>query len=94
MLFHLGALWRLNEVGLLRGLVRISSVSGGSITAGCSGHSSSKSSQTADHRSYQLGLRKGTYWGIRTETKDYKLATAMNCPSARTLMLANAEPLR
>jgi NTE family protein len=34
MLFHLGSLWRLNELGLLRGLDRISSVSGGSITAG------------------------------------------------------------
>jgi NTE family protein len=33
MLFHLGALWRLNEVRLLRELNRISSVSGGSITA-------------------------------------------------------------
>src|SRR5216684_627374 len=37
MLFHLGALWRLNQFGLLRGLVRISSVSGGSITAGVLG---------------------------------------------------------
>jgi hypothetical protein len=34
MLFHLGALWRLNELGLLSKLNRISSVSGGSITAG------------------------------------------------------------
>src|SRR5262245_28221555 len=34
MLFHLGALWRLNEAGLLSQLKRISSVSGGSITAG------------------------------------------------------------
>ena len=34
MLFHLGALWRLNEMGYLRKLERISSVSGGSITAG------------------------------------------------------------
>jgi NTE family protein len=34
MLFHLGALWRLNEVGYLPRLDRISSVSGGSITAG------------------------------------------------------------
>ena len=34
MLFHIGALWRLNELGLLHGLDRISSVSGGSITAG------------------------------------------------------------
>ena len=37
MLFHLGALWRLNHAGLLRGLVRVSSVSGGSITAGVLG---------------------------------------------------------
>jgi NTE family protein len=34
MVFHVGALWRLNEVGLLQKLTRISSVSGGSITAG------------------------------------------------------------
>lgn len=34
MVFHLGALWRLNEAGLLGKLDRISSVSGGSITAG------------------------------------------------------------
>jgi NTE family protein len=34
MIFHLGALIRLNELGLLRRLTRISSVSGGSITAG------------------------------------------------------------
>jgi NTE family protein len=37
MPFHLGAVWRLNEFGLLRKLVRISSVSGGSITAGVLG---------------------------------------------------------
>lgn len=34
MLFHLGALWRLNELGYLHKLDRVSSVSGGSITAG------------------------------------------------------------
>src|SRR5437762_335209 len=34
MLFHLGALWRLNELAYLPKLARISSVSGGSITAG------------------------------------------------------------
>ena len=34
MLFHTGVLWRLNEIGLLPKLNRISSVSGGSITAG------------------------------------------------------------
>lgn len=33
MLFHLGSLWRLNEAGLLGSLDRVSSVSGGSITA-------------------------------------------------------------
>jgi Patatin-like phospholipase len=34
MLFHVGALWRLNELGWLKKLERVSSVSGGSITAG------------------------------------------------------------
>lgn len=33
MIFHLGVLWRLNELGFLSRLSRISSVSGGSITA-------------------------------------------------------------
>ncbi len=33
-LFHCGALWRLTELGYLRQLARVSSVSGGSITAG------------------------------------------------------------
>jgi NTE family protein len=37
MLFHIGSLWRLNELGYLRKLNRISSVSGGSITAGVLG---------------------------------------------------------
>jgi NTE family protein len=34
MLFHLGALWRLNDARLLRRIDRVSSVSGGSIIAG------------------------------------------------------------
>lgn len=34
MLFHVGVIWRLNEAGMLPELDRISSVSGGSITAG------------------------------------------------------------
>src|SRR5438309_2152443 len=33
-LFHVGSLWRLNELGYLPKLSRISSVSGGSITSG------------------------------------------------------------
>jgi NTE family protein len=34
MVFHVGVIWRLHETGLLKTLKRISSVSGGSITAG------------------------------------------------------------
>ena len=34
MVFHVGVLWRLYEAGLLGGVKRVSSVSGGSITAG------------------------------------------------------------
>jgi NTE family protein len=37
MLFHLGSLWRLNELGYLPKLDRVSSVSGGSIAAGVLG---------------------------------------------------------
>jgi NTE family protein len=37
MVFHLGALWRLYDAGLLGAVDRISSVSGGSITAGLLG---------------------------------------------------------
>ena len=37
MLFHVGAIWRLYEAGLLKRIDRISSVSGGSITAGVLG---------------------------------------------------------
>jgi NTE family protein len=42
MVFHLGALWRLNEWGYLPKLARVSSVSGGSITAGLLGLSWSR----------------------------------------------------
>src|ERR1041385_9021212 len=38
MLFHLGAIIRLNQAGILARLKRISSVSGGSITAGVLGY--------------------------------------------------------
>jgi NTE family protein len=42
MLFHLGSLWRLNELGQLAALDRISSVSGGSIVAATLGLAWSK----------------------------------------------------
>src|SRR5437763_16953031 len=38
MLFHAGALWRLNELGWLPKLTTVSSVSGGSIAAGVLAH--------------------------------------------------------
>ena len=34
MLFHAGSIWRLNELGLLKKINLVSSVSGGSITSG------------------------------------------------------------
>ena len=37
-LFHLLSLWRLNEIGYLKKIKRICSVSGGSITTGMLGH--------------------------------------------------------
>jgi NTE family protein len=42
MIFHVGVIWRLNELGYLPKLARISSVSGGSITAGLLGMKWSK----------------------------------------------------
>ena len=39
--------------------------------------------------SYKQGVRKGTYWGIRTNIADYALPNAMNCPFTETLKLAN-----
>jgi NTE family protein len=48
MLFHLGSLWRLNEAGYLPRLDRVSSVSGGSITAGLLAHRWSRLSFRTD----------------------------------------------
>ena len=39
--------------------------------------------------SYQMNLRRGTYWGIRTNILDYELPTALPCPFTQTLALAN-----
>jgi NTE family protein len=38
--------------------------------------------------SFQLGLREGTYWGIRTDITDYGLPDPLPCPHAATLELA------
>jgi len=42
---------------------------------------------------YKQGLRKGTYWGIRTEIADYELPDPLPCPLDRTTELA-ATPTR
>ncbi len=39
--------------------------------------------------SYKQGVRKGTYWGIRTNIADYQLPNAMNCPFNQTMALAS-----
>jgi len=39
--------------------------------------------------SYQMGIRKGAYWGIRTDIANYQLPDALKCPHDRTLALAN-----
>jgi NTE family protein len=41
--------------------------------------------------SYRTGIRKGAYWGIRTNIADYALETALPCPLDKTLALANVE---
>lgn len=38
--------------------------------------------------SFTSGARKGAYWGIRTDIRDYQLADALNCPLHRTTQLA------
>ena len=43
--------------------------------------------------SYKLGLRSGTYWGIRGDITDYGLSDPLPCPHAQTLALA-ATPTR
>lgn len=40
-------------------------------------------------QSYVDGERKGTYWGIRTDIKDYELADPLNCPHDQTMRLAD-----
>ena len=43
--------------------------------------------------SYLAGLRKGAYWGIRTDIAEYELPTALPCPHEATLRIA-ATPTR
>ena len=53
MLFHLGALWRLHETGVLPTIKRISSVSGGSITAGALALAWPKLAGHSDRQSFE-----------------------------------------
>lgn len=39
-------------------------------------------------QSYKDGVRKGTYWGIRTNIADYGLPDSLPCPFNRTMELA------
>jgi len=39
--------------------------------------------------SLEAHVRHGAYWGIRTDIREYGSAVALECPHARTLMLAN-----
>jgi NTE family protein len=39
--------------------------------------------------SFRSGARRGTYWGIRTDVRDYSLPDAIDCPIERTTELAN-----
>ncbi len=38
--------------------------------------------------SFKAGTREGTYWGIRTDIRDYRLADAIPCAFDRTMELA------
>jgi NTE family protein len=38
--------------------------------------------------SYVNGTRKGAYWGIRTNIRDYPLDDPLDCPHERTMRLA------
>ncbi|WP_137045908.1 patatin-like phospholipase family protein [Pseudolabrys sp. FHR47] len=58
MLFHAGALWRLHETGVLPTIKRISSVSGGSITAGALALAWPKLAGTTDRAPFESNVVK------------------------------------
>jgi NTE family protein len=41
--------------------------------------------------SFKSGDRHGTYWGVRTNIRDYQLANALPCPFDRTTVLAQTK---
>ena len=41
--------------------------------------------------SFDRKVRKGTYWGIRTDIRSYQLSDALPCPVDRTTVLANVD---
>src|SRR4051794_35814692 len=76
MLFHLGSLWRLKELGLLDRLARISSVSGGSITAGVlAANWSQKTDSTWFEQQVVARIRK-----MATTTIDWKAVVEGKIP--------------
>ena len=38
---------------------------------------------------FKAGLRKGTYWGIRTDIRNYSLLDALPCPFEKTMLIAD-----
>ncbi len=40
---------------------------------------------------YRTGQRSGAYWGIRADIAKYGLADAMDCPSSKSIQLANVK---
>ena len=67
MLFHAGALWRLNEIGLLSELDRVSSVSGGSITSGVLGCNWGRLDFDGDGVARAFSKRSSILYGGRRE---------------------------
>ena len=84
MLFHLGVLWRLNDAGCLPRLDRVSSVSGGSITAGVLGlHWCSWTSTTPGVGATFVDARRDPIRGLAGHTSTCRPCTAGCSPSGR-----------
>ena len=96
MLFHVGALWRLYEAGWLPKIDRISSVSGGSITAavlglGLLGGRAYHAHRMARlfHRHEEESLRK--LGGMRHDTKAYYTFARQRIEDLERILLSELE---